>query len=157
MADFCLQCNLDLYFGPYSDFDGMGDPPPGKGWLVLCEGCGPTVVDGRGMCIAADCRDHSPAMIPSVRSEVYERAARWVARRSGPLGPLLRLRDRFLGTPWEPGHIHFSPFWVMVRQVWSDLKSGETEAERVLWNTSQGAPHDDPYSFNWIKLPGDPE
>lgn len=111
MADFCLQCNLDLFFGPYSDLDGLSTPDDTANGLypvVLCEGCGPIQVDHIGRCVSVDCegRHGDPAVSPGL-GKAYERAARWVARRSGPLGPLLRLRDRFLGTPWEPGLIHF--------------------------------------------------
>lgn len=116
MADLCFQCNIDLYFGPHSDFNHVHKPedpplPEGFGYLVLCEGCGPTIVDERGYCIASDCLSHHAA-VPPERREVYRSAQRWVDRRSGPLGPLLRLRDRYLGTPWDPGYVHFPGHWL---------------------------------------------
>jgi hypothetical protein len=89
----------------------MFDPlPKGFGYLALCEGCGPTIVDDRGHC-RGDCLC-GHAAIPPERREVYESAQRWVDRRSGPLGPLLRLWDRYMGTPWEPGYRHFPGHWL---------------------------------------------
>lgn len=57
MADFCNQCAKELGFDPgdmahlmekekYDDDHGV---------LVLCEDCGPSVVDYEGNCIAPDC------------------------------------------------------------------------------------------------------
>lgn len=115
MASFCFQCSIDHYFGPHSDFADPGrevfDPlPKGFGHLALCEGCGPTIVDDRGHC-RGDCLC-GHAAIPPERREVYESAQRWVDRRSGPLGPPLRLWDRYMGTPWEPGYRHFPGHWL---------------------------------------------
>lgn len=114
MASFCFQCSVDLYFGPYSDFVQTGpqfDPlPEGFGYLALCEGCGTTVVDERGHCIGQCLSKHRD--IPPERRKVYESAQRWADRRSGPLGPLLRLWDRYMGTPWEPGYRHFPGHWL---------------------------------------------
>lgn len=108
VADFCLQCNLEMGFGPYSDFAHFGENGTitedqvnrGYGIPVLCEGCGPIHVDHKGRCISDDCLGHGTA------SEVLRDAETWRRRRSGPLGALWRLRDRLLGTPWEPGYVH---------------------------------------------------
>lgn len=112
MADFCFQCSVDLCFGPYSDFvQKDGHPPPeGFGYPALCEGCGPTVVDERGHCIGQCMFRHRD--IPPERREVYESAQRWADRRSGPLGPLLHLWGRYMGTPWEPGYRHSPGHWL---------------------------------------------
>lgn len=55
MASFCKQCSEDLF-----GFDGLdliqpNSPGPGKGWAVICEGCGPTLVDKDGVCIMKGC------------------------------------------------------------------------------------------------------
>lgn len=131
MADFCLQCNLDLYFGPHSDFDHYGkagtitegDVAKGLGIPVICEGCGFVRVDHLGRCLGDEgcLSKHTPPGL----SEVLRSVSAWQARRSGPLGRLYRLRDRFLGTPWEPGEIHFPghPLWY-VREFFRALYEG---------------------------------
>lgn len=107
MADFCLQCNLALYFGPHSDFAWLakdGPLPPGVGYGVLCEGCGFIRVDHLGRCMGdPGCIEKH---IPPGDDEVLRSIEVWLARRSGPLGAAYRLRDRLLGTPWEPGLWH---------------------------------------------------
>ena len=58
MADFCKQCSLDNFGEDFEDLKGLGEGQnlkPGHGWLVLCEGCGPAIVDAEGRCIAAHC------------------------------------------------------------------------------------------------------
>lgn len=137
MADFCFQCNVDLFFGPGSDFVGLSTPEDtanGLYCVVLCEGCGPCQVDHLGWCISRDCMSRHGDMAP-VRSEVYRSVSRWQDRRSGPLGPLLRLRDRFLGSPWDPGYIHFPghPLWY-VREFFSAIYEGR-EMQRVVGET----------------------
>lgn len=114
MADFCQRCSIDLMFDPRGDFAHFG----GKGGVlefhqdrvvgVICEGCGPTFVNHLGQCVGGCASGH----IPPEDDEVLRSVSAWLARRSGPLGPLLRLRDRYLGTPWEPGYIHFPGHWL---------------------------------------------
>jgi hypothetical protein len=56
MAEFCVQCSSNLGFEP--DFVGLiteEEVLKGLGAVVLCEGCGPTIVDHKGRCIANDC------------------------------------------------------------------------------------------------------
>lgn len=59
MADFCKQCagRLMEKDAP-SDFAGLTNPEKVKKGLyplVICEGCGPTLVDEEGRCISEDC------------------------------------------------------------------------------------------------------
>lgn len=56
MADFCNQCARDLGF-PEGDLenDNLPAPPEGKGYVALCEGCGPTLIDERGNCLCPNC------------------------------------------------------------------------------------------------------
>jgi hypothetical protein len=65
MAEFCRQCAQELDFEP--NFVGLvseDDVMEGFGALVLCEGCGPTIVDHTGRCISPDClRQHHKIMI----------------------------------------------------------------------------------------------
>lgn len=58
MADFCKQCSLELFNEDCEDLRGLiteEEVRDGKGALVICEGCGPTLVDHEGKCIAGDC------------------------------------------------------------------------------------------------------
>ncbi len=60
MADFCKQCSMDMFGEDFGDMKGLGDGEPlkpGWGYQVLCEDCGPTLVDEDGKCIA-DCDKH---------------------------------------------------------------------------------------------------
>lgn len=58
MADFCKQCSIANFGADYGDLALSPDDPkrgtlePGCGWLNLCEGCGVTVTDDDGACIA---------------------------------------------------------------------------------------------------------
>ena len=63
MADFCKQCSLEIFTEDFGDFANLH---PDKtleenyGWLVLCEGCGPTLVNTEGSCISKTCDKHGP-------------------------------------------------------------------------------------------------
>ena len=60
MADFCQQCSQEMFGEDFKELANMGDDTPlkpGWGYQVLCEGCGPTLVDNDGKCIA-DCDLH---------------------------------------------------------------------------------------------------
>ena len=56
MAEYCKQCSDDM-FGEshkfYPTFDVVA--PPGQGYTVLCEVCGPTLVNEKGECIDPEC------------------------------------------------------------------------------------------------------
>lgn len=61
MADFCQQCSVELFGEDYKELANLGQGrklEPGMGWIVLCEGCGPTVVDEDGKCILECCEKH---------------------------------------------------------------------------------------------------
>lgn len=52
MADFCTQCSVHLGAPRgWSDFT----EEPYYPIEVLCEGCGPTIVDSSGRCISTNC------------------------------------------------------------------------------------------------------
>ena len=63
MADFCKQCSIDMFGEDCGDLKGMGNGvnrtqaelDDGMGWPVLCEGCGPTIVNDEGECIGKKC------------------------------------------------------------------------------------------------------
>ncbi len=58
MADFCKQCSEELFGEDHGDLKGMGGGetlPEGHGWVALCEGCGPALVDNDGRCTADHC------------------------------------------------------------------------------------------------------
>ncbi len=62
MADFCKQCSTDIFGQDFEDMKGLGKGEDvalkeGWGYSVLCEGCGYTLVDEDGKCIA-DCDKH---------------------------------------------------------------------------------------------------
>lgn len=128
MADFCLRCNIDMGFGPHSDFAWLGEDgtlteattAEGKGCVMLCEGCGPTYVDHLGRCMGGCDEGH----VPPDADEVLRHYDEWLARRTGRLGWLYRLRDWWAGTPWEPGYKHY------LRWRWYDWRDGKTG---VMW------------------------
>ncbi len=62
MADFCKQCSIENFNEDFGDLKGVSERPltkeeldAGMGWLVLCEGCGSTIVDDEGACIGKKC------------------------------------------------------------------------------------------------------
>jgi hypothetical protein len=59
MADFCKQCSTEILGEDLKDLANLDpDGPPlkeGYGYNVLCEGCGPTLVDKEGNCILYGC------------------------------------------------------------------------------------------------------
>lgn len=58
MADFCMQCSIDLHgddFGDLADITSKEGAEKGFYCVVLCEGCGPIQVDDRGGCVSKDC------------------------------------------------------------------------------------------------------
>lgn len=65
MADFCNQCARehglpegDLRYQRKDEAGNVLVLEEGMGWSELCEGCGPTVVDDDGNCIADNCEIH---------------------------------------------------------------------------------------------------
>jgi hypothetical protein len=59
MADFCQQCSIYFAGEDFRDLANLGDPAelgPDEGWSALCEGCGGTVVDQEGRCMAEWCQ-----------------------------------------------------------------------------------------------------
>lgn len=123
MADFCFQCSLDMFFGPPGDMNGLCKE--GYSVPVLCEGCGYTWVDHRGWCIAPGCDLHH-GEAPPERSEALRSVWRAWGRRSGPLGWAYRLHDRWLGSSWEPGRIHYPGHWPWyVVQLYRAVRDGE--------------------------------
>lgn len=53
MADFCMQCDDGL-----AGLEGITTPEDeanGLYALVICEGCGPILVDSKGNCVSEDC------------------------------------------------------------------------------------------------------
>jgi hypothetical protein len=61
MADFCKQCSTDLFGKDHEDLAGLitkEQVDHGYGQVVLCEGCGPTQVDHKGVCLVNDCLKH---------------------------------------------------------------------------------------------------
>jgi hypothetical protein len=59
MADYCQQCSLKYFDEDFKDMAGLGKGEDvalkeGWGYSVLCEGCGPTLVDDEGKCMGCD-------------------------------------------------------------------------------------------------------
>jgi len=55
MADFCQQCSMELFGEDFKDLANLGDGSKleeGQGWVCICEGCGPTIVDDNGVCLS---------------------------------------------------------------------------------------------------------
>jgi hypothetical protein len=59
MADFCQQCATDTFGEDTRDLAGLiteQEVTEQKLYaVVLCEGCGPTLVDHNGKCVCDDC------------------------------------------------------------------------------------------------------
>lgn len=58
MADFCKQCSIENFNEDFEDLADLGEGMPLKencGYLTVCEGCGPAIVDKSGTCIAVHC------------------------------------------------------------------------------------------------------
>lgn len=64
MADLCQQCSIEIYGEDSRDLAELTNPPNAwvtiedrphiQGYEVLCEGCGPTLVDREGRCLLHD-------------------------------------------------------------------------------------------------------
>ena len=63
MSDFCNQCSEELFGEGTGDFKNLlTEEDTAKGYkyvAVLCEGCGPIVVDYLGYCVDLDCQKHN--------------------------------------------------------------------------------------------------
>lgn len=58
MADFCKQCSINNFDWDFEDFKGLLTREQYEGGYfmpVLCEGCGPCVVDHTGKCHDPNC------------------------------------------------------------------------------------------------------
>lgn len=51
MADFCRQCSLSTFGEDFGDLRNLNGPHDTH---VICEGCGPTVVNPSGECVTAE-------------------------------------------------------------------------------------------------------
>lgn len=70
MADYCAQCTVKHLGLPAiaNDFRAFGHRMSNHTTyrLVLCEGCGPAVVDNYGTCSSAECSEqHGTHVIPT--------------------------------------------------------------------------------------------
>jgi hypothetical protein len=63
MADFCKQCSEEIFGEDHGDLKPLNPEPleAGEGYAVLCEGCGPTLVDNEGKCLW-NCLKHHGAV-----------------------------------------------------------------------------------------------
>jgi hypothetical protein len=53
MADFCKQCSIDHFGKDFGDLAGLYPEIEYETLTTICEGCGLTVVNKQGECIAA--------------------------------------------------------------------------------------------------------
>jgi hypothetical protein len=64
VAEFCWQCTEALGAkGEQNDFVDLSRPPEAqihteRAFGVVCEGCGPTLVDAEGRCVSEVCEKH---------------------------------------------------------------------------------------------------
>lgn len=56
MADFCQQCSIEIWGKDHRDLASLC--LLGEFVEALCEGCGPTYVDGDGKCVNPYCEKH---------------------------------------------------------------------------------------------------
>jgi len=69
MADFCSQCSIETFGEDFKDLANLGNDKPlreGFGWITICEGCGHTVVDDNGKCVAEWCGTHGKKSSPTL-------------------------------------------------------------------------------------------
>lgn len=86
MADFCHQCSIKLFGEDFGDLRAL--MPKEKysadtGAAVICEDCGPTVVDFDGKCIATDCKNHAALSGPNAEPESKCGTKSWRPLRPG--------------------------------------------------------------------------
>ena len=58
MAEFCKQCSIIVWGEDTGDFKGIQEEKHTKEGVfthVICEHCGPTIVDHLGVCVYKDC------------------------------------------------------------------------------------------------------
>lgn len=58
MADFCKQCSMELFGEDNRDLAGLNNDielKKDEGFVVICEGCGYTLVNHEGECIDPHC------------------------------------------------------------------------------------------------------
>lgn len=58
MADFCQACSLEIFGEDFGELAGLIEEQrvrEGMGAAVICEGCGPILVDHLGRCIDPEC------------------------------------------------------------------------------------------------------
>lgn len=58
MAAFCRQCSIEMFGEDYGDLSGQiskTQVEAGLAAAVLCEDCGPTLVDHKGTCVSPVC------------------------------------------------------------------------------------------------------
>lgn len=61
MADFCKECSIEFFGKDTKDLAGINTLEYDKQGLysmVLCENCGPTLVDTEGVCKSNQCEKH---------------------------------------------------------------------------------------------------
>lgn len=63
MADFCKQCSIDIFMEDYGDLRRIAEE--GDKAYVICEGCGPTLVNHDGECIGDCDKKHGPEALPT--------------------------------------------------------------------------------------------
>jgi hypothetical protein len=74
MADFCSACSKTLFGKDYGDLAGLIKEEECKqGWVVgvLCEGCGPTHVDHKGVCQGGCLYHDKPGHIHNPKYPLY--------------------------------------------------------------------------------------
>ena len=64
MADFCKQCSIEMFGEDFGDLAGLTNKEEHTDkdlfMQVLCEGCGPTMVDHTGRCVTNWClKEHN--------------------------------------------------------------------------------------------------
>jgi len=52
MADYCMQCSIEHFGEDFKELAGLCSNKPDACAQVICEGCGNTIVDYTGKCIA---------------------------------------------------------------------------------------------------------
>ena len=53
MADFCMQCSLEVFNKDFGDLKDI--VKTGQTIKTICEGCGYCIVDHTGRCVSKEC------------------------------------------------------------------------------------------------------
>lgn len=97
MADYCLQCSLEIFGKDFRELAGLSSPEDTRNKryaLAICEGCGPIQVDHDGWCVSDDCSKRHGEHIDTLIREANRRDIRIPALNKWVHYPGIRIYAR---------------------------------------------------------------